>query len=73
MKDSALENLAKINAMRFLFARPSSLHDDPRKEIIWGDDGLPKLFRGSASRITSDDRALLLLYRQIVEREELQA
>jgi hypothetical protein len=58
--------------MRFLFSRPSSLHDDPDPEqlIKWADDGLPKLFRGRAVEVITDDERLAALYDELIEREQ---
>jgi len=56
--------------MRFLFARPSSLHDDPSELIKWSSEGLPRIYRGRAGEVVSDDELLLSLYDELLRREE---
>lgn len=59
----------KIQCMKFWFARPSSLHDDPQELVKWGDDGLPRLFRGRAGEVISNDQLLADLYDELIARE----
>jgi hypothetical protein len=59
----------KIQCMRFLFGRPSSLHDDPNELIKWGADNLPKLFKGRVNEVVSDDVLLVKLYDELIQRE----
>ena len=63
------EITTKVQCMRFLFARPSSLHDDPNELIKWGPDGLPKLFKGRIEEAISNDKLLVRLYDELIERE----
>lgn len=65
-----IDKATKVQCMRFLFSRPSSLHDDPDQLIKWADDGLPKLFRGRAQEVTTDDDRLAALYDELIKREE---
>jgi hypothetical protein len=55
--------------MKFWFARPSSLHDDPDELVKWGDDGLPRLFRGRAGEVITDEQLLAKLYDELIARE----
>jgi hypothetical protein len=59
----------KIQCMKFWFARPSSLHDDPDELVKWGDDGLPRLFRGRAGEVITDEPLLVKLYDELIARE----
>jgi hypothetical protein len=60
----------KIQCMRFLFGRPSSLHDDPDELIKWGEDNLPKLFKGQVEKVVSNDTLLVELYDELIQREQ---
>jgi len=59
----------KIQSMRFLFARPSSLHDDPLHLIKWSADGLPRVHRERAAEVVTDEGLLVELYDELVQRE----
>lgn len=59
----------KIICIKFLFARPSSLHDEESPIIRWSEDGLPKISRAHAAEVIQDDEQLVALYNEIIARE----
>jgi hypothetical protein len=65
------EETMKIQCMRFWFARPSSLHDDPNELIKWAN-GLPKVYRNRAPEVISNEEMLLDLYDELIAREQQQ-
>lgn len=69
LEGQATERATKVQCMRFLFARPSSLLDDPEHLITWGEDGLPKLDKHRAEEVVVDDELLVSLYDEILVRE----
>lgn len=64
------DRATKIQCMRFLFARPSSLHDDTSRLVHWHEDGLPKIHRARAEEVVSDEDLLVSLYDELIAREE---
>jgi hypothetical protein len=73
MEIAVIDTSAKVSSMKFLLARPSSLHDDPTQIIKWGPDGLPKIFRGQAEQVITDEETLISLFDEIVQRECVKA
>lgn len=63
------DRTTKIQCMRFLFARPSSLHDDPSELIQWNESGLPTIHRDRADEVVDDDELLVSLYDELIRRE----
>jgi len=66
------DRATKIQCMRFLFARPSSLHEDPDQLIIWSPEGMPRIFRGRAEEVVSNEDLLVSLYDELLSREAQQ-
>ncbi len=65
----ATSRATKIICIKFLFARPSSLHDEEEPVIRWSDEGLPKISRAHAAEVIQDDDLLVELYDGIIARE----
>lgn len=64
------DRATKVQCMRFLFARPSSLHDDPSELVKWRDDGLPTIQRQRAEEVVADEELLASLYDELLAREQ---
>jgi hypothetical protein len=65
-----IDRETKIQCMRFLFARPSSLHEDPDRLVTWTPEGMPRIFRGRAEEVVTNDDLLVSLYDELLAREQ---